>query len=270
MARCLAADYLFLGGGAGAEAVLRGESPEVLLIEGEGPSGQIKIDRVRQVRSDLFHTGLSAAGRVVLVRDAEKMMPPAANALLKVLEEPPGEVLFILTARDAAALPETIRSRCALYPLAAVSAEECEAVLCEALAKDADADLPRFLSAVYAGRIGLGLRVLQTAGRMDVLQDAVQAAKAAAVADRYALLQVFSRYEGRGEEEREKRLWLLSDLCDVLAAVLREEQGLGQGMPSARQVPSLFPKVQEAADAMRRNAAPKLTLTALAVQLTKK
>ncbi|MDL2253979.1 hypothetical protein LJC49_07905 [Ruminococcaceae bacterium OttesenSCG-928-I18] len=269
-ARCLAADYLFPQGGPAAVAVHRGQSPEVLLIEGEGLSGQIKIDRVRQVRGDLFHTGLSSAGRVVLIRDAESMMAPAANALLKVLEEPPGEVLFILTARDAAALPATIRSRCALYPLLPVPNEECAQVLQDALAEGQSPELPGFLAAVYGGRIGLGLRAIQSPERLQVLRDAATAAKASAQNDRYELMRIFSGYEGRGEEERNRRSFLLGDLFDVLAAALRQEPGFGekQGYPGKAPVCRFLPLVQEAAQALTRNASPKLTLTTLAVKLT--
>ena len=80
-ARCLAADWLFPNGGPGADAVLRGESSEVLTVQGEGKSGQIPVARIRQVRSDVFLSSLSAAGRVVLIRDAHNMAAPAYNAL---------------------------------------------------------------------------------------------------------------------------------------------------------------------------------------------
>lgn len=129
VARCLAADYLAPQGGPPAEAVLRCESPEMLVVAGEGKSGQIPVDRIRAVRRDIFHSALSANGRVVWVRDAHRMAAPAANALLKVLEEPPEGAIFLLTAHDAAAVPATITSRCTLYPLAPVSVAECEAAL---------------------------------------------------------------------------------------------------------------------------------------------
>ena len=53
----------------------------------------------------------------------------SANALLKVLEEPPEGVLFILTAPSEANVMATIRSRCAPIPLAPVAEEVCAAYL---------------------------------------------------------------------------------------------------------------------------------------------
>lgn len=262
LARLLAADYLFPMGGEGAAAVLRGESPEVMLVAGEGPSGQIKIDRVRAVRTDMYRTGLSSAGRVVMIRDADRMMAPAANALLKVLEEPPGEVLFLLTARDAFSLPATIRSRCAVYPLAEMCTEDCLAVLQKSGVEDA-----AFLAAVYGGRLGLCLRAAQEGIRRTMLQEAAAAAKAAAQQNRYALLCLFSGYEGRGEEGRVAREAFLQALACVLAASLRgalcEEMG-GVPLPVATKA---LPLVQNAQRALQANASAKLVLTALAVRM---
>ncbi len=265
-ARCLAADALYPAGGEGAAAVLRGQSAEVLLVEGEGPSGLIKIDRVRQVRSDMYRTGLSAAGRAVLIRDAERMMAPAANALLKVLEEPPGEVLFIVTARDAVALPATIRSRCAIYPLAPLQEAQCQSALQK---QGAGAEEAAFLAGVYAGRLGLGLRVLAGEERGAVLQDAARAATAAAARDRYGLLSLFSRYEGRGDEERERRFALLDDMASLLAAALRGSPAVAQMGLGPEAATAYLPPIQKARAALMGNAAAKLTLTALAVQFTK-
>ena len=53
-ARCLAADYLYPNGGASAAQVLAGQSPEYLLLAGEGVSGDIRVDRVREVRREIF------------------------------------------------------------------------------------------------------------------------------------------------------------------------------------------------------------------------
>lgn len=264
-ARCLAADVLYPGGGPGAAAVLRGESPEVLVLAGEGKSGNIPVERVRQARGDVFLSALSAAGRCLIIRDAHRMAAPAANALLKVLEEPPADVLFILTARSAAALPATIVSRCAVYPLGPLEDAECEALLKAALPPGGDAALPGLLCALYGGRPGLGLAALRDAARLAVAKDAVAAARAAASRDSYALLALFSAYEGRGEEERRRREAFLSDLADALAAALRGAEGLPPMPPGAAAL--LLPPVQNARAALAGNALPKLCFTALAVQL---
>ena len=268
-ARCLAADYLYPQGGPGAHAVMEGQSPELMVVQGEGRSGRILVDQVRAVRSDMFLSALSADGRVVWIKDAQRMDAAPANALLKVLEEPPADVLFILTAHDAAALPLTLRSRCAVYTLAPVSPEECESALGRALPPGGAASLPVLLTAVYGGRIGKGLQVLRNESRLVVLQDALRAAKAAVQANRYELLRIFAGYEGRAEDDRPRREALLSDLADALQAALYNAGA--PGLPATLPAPGaaarmLTPVLQAQAD-LAANASPKLLFTALTVRL---
>ncbi len=268
-ARSLAADYLFPTGGPGAEAVLRGEGSEVLLVQGEGKSGQIPVDAIRAVRADIFHSALSAAGRVVLIRDAHKIAAPAANALLKVLEEPPSGALFILTAPSAASVPPTILSRCTVYPLAPVSLPACQAALETCLPQQADPTLPALLAAVYGGRIGAGRKTLSSPDRQAILQDALAAASAAAARNRYMLLRIFSRYEGRADDDRDKREALLSDFSDALSANLLglAAPGLPAILPAVAAL--LLPPVSAARTSLRGNSSPKLTFTALAIHLSR-
>ncbi len=269
-ARCLAADYLFPQGGPGANAVLQGESPEVLLVEGEGKSGQITVDRIRAVRQDIFHSALSAAGRVVLIKDAHRMAASPANALLKVLEEPPADALFILSARDAASLPQTIVSRCSLYPLAPVSTAECEEVLRQKIpAEEAATHFPALLACLYGGRIGSCLQVYTREGRREVLQDALEAAGCAASGSAYGMLRVFSRYEGRADGDRDKRDALLSDLADVFAAGLRGITTEGLPAVGDKAAASFLPFVTDTRLALRSNVAPKVAFSALAVHLSR-
>lgn len=79
---------------------------------------QIKIDAVRAA-IDFVHMSAHRRGRrVVLIEPAECLNLSAGNALLKVLEEPPADVFFILIAEQAAQLLPTVRSRCRVFPLA--------------------------------------------------------------------------------------------------------------------------------------------------------
>ena len=88
---------------------------------------QITVDTVRRL-GGFF--GLSAEGRrVVIVDPADALNPNAANAILKLLEEPPPGAVLILVAQRPARLLPTIRSRCRVLRLAALSeADVAEAV----------------------------------------------------------------------------------------------------------------------------------------------
>lgn len=75
-------------------------------------SGNIRIDQIRELEGFVFVGSHRNGNRVVVVTEAEAMNPPAANALLKILEEPPSNVYFILVSTRTKSLLPTIRSRC--------------------------------------------------------------------------------------------------------------------------------------------------------------
>lgn len=76
------------------------------------PSKEIKVDAAREMIGFTQFTRSRGATKVVLVYPAERMNGITANTLLKTLEEPPGEVKFILATEAAHQLLPTIRSRC--------------------------------------------------------------------------------------------------------------------------------------------------------------
>lgn len=80
---------------------------------------QIKIDAVREMIADVRLTPLRAPRRVVLVYPAESLNLQAANALLKILEEPSPTVVFILVTHTRDRLLPTVKSRCRQFALPA-------------------------------------------------------------------------------------------------------------------------------------------------------
>jgi len=93
----------------GDDAGEEGESSASTRKPGQGP---IRVDQIRAL-ADFVYIGSHRHGsRIVVIAPAEAMNPAAANALLKVLEEPPSGVYFILVSSDWRRLIPTIRSRC--------------------------------------------------------------------------------------------------------------------------------------------------------------
>lgn len=76
------------------------------------PSKEIRVDAMRDAVEFSQRTSARGKGKVILVYPAEDMNTITANALLKTLEEPPGDVRFVLATRSAHQLLPTIRSRC--------------------------------------------------------------------------------------------------------------------------------------------------------------
>ena len=275
-ARCVAADYLYPQGGAPAEALLRGECCRAVAKAGKRDSGQIETGIVREaisvtgmgsggrylvgqvtaMRSEIFNTSLSAEGRAVLLYHVEQMNEESANALLKVMEEPPEGVLFLLTADSLAGVLPTIRSRCISFAVAPVSPEDC-ARYCTAQgvgAKDA-----ALYSALFDGHIGTVLAAARDEARREQVDRALALAKAAAARDSYAAAVLLAAYE----KDKAGALALLADFRAVAAAGLRDSPHSPVEGETAR-------KALGAADAAMQQIGaqvnPKIVLSVLAAK----
>ena len=87
-------------------------------------SREIRVDAMRDALEFAQRTSGRGRGKVVMVYPAERMNQVTANALLKTLEEPPGDVRFVLASEAAHQLLPTIRSRCLGHTLTWPTAEE--------------------------------------------------------------------------------------------------------------------------------------------------
>ncbi len=76
------------------------------------PSREIRVDAMREALEFAQRTSARGRGKAILIFPAERMNAVSANALLKTLEEPPGDVKFVLASEAAHELPPTVRSRC--------------------------------------------------------------------------------------------------------------------------------------------------------------
>jgi DNA polymerase III subunit delta' len=116
--------------------ILRGVHPDVHLIVPEGDN--LLVEDVRAVREEASRTHHEAPTGVFILDEADRLTEAAANALLKVLEEPPPGVVFILVARSAEALVGTVPSRARTLPFVSLSLSELTAALGDDLQLDPD------------------------------------------------------------------------------------------------------------------------------------
>ena len=275
-ARCVAADYLYPQGGAPAEALLRGECCRAVAKAGKRDSGQIETGIVREaisvtgmgsggrylvgqvtaMRSEIFNTSLSAEGRAVLLYHVERMNEESANALLKVMEEPPEGVLFLLTADSLAGVLPTIRSRCISFAVAPVSPEDCASYCTAQGVGEKDAAL---YSALFDGHIGTVLAAARDEARREQVDRALALAKAAAARDSYAAAVLLAAYE----KDKAGASALLADFRAVAAAGLRDSPHSPVEGETAR-------KALGAADAAMQQISaqvnPKIVLSVLAAK----
>lgn len=107
-----------------------GTHPDITELPGmrESPAG-LPVDAARAVAEAASSSPLLGIGKAILVPDAERLRGASANALLKILEEPPPRTTLMLTACAAASLLGTIRSRAQVYRLQALTQAEIAKVL---------------------------------------------------------------------------------------------------------------------------------------------
>ncbi|MCP4107930.1 MAG: DNA polymerase III subunit delta' [Desulfobacteraceae bacterium] len=130
-----------------------GNHPDIHLVEPRGAF--TRIDQIRSLCGALAMKPYEAKVRVAILSGAHTMNPEASNALLKVLEEPPGRTVLILTAIQLSDLLPTIVSRCQHIRFSPVPQKKLEAFLIE---KGVDSKEAVIISALANGslaKIGL-------------------------------------------------------------------------------------------------------------------
>lgn len=90
--------------------VASGQHPDLHILEPDGAF--IKIDQVRELQKELSYRPFEAPKKACIINGAEKLNLSSGNALLKTLEEPPGNALMILVTAERQAVLQTILSRC--------------------------------------------------------------------------------------------------------------------------------------------------------------
>ena len=133
--------------------IARGVHPDVLIVE-PGETGTIKIEQVRDVVDRSGYKPFEGKRRVVIVDEADALVAPAQNALLKTLEEPPPSSIFILVTSRPDVLLATVRSRCPRLQFRPLAADDIARVLMRRGYKEPEA---RAVAATAEGSVGQAL-----------------------------------------------------------------------------------------------------------------
>jgi DNA polymerase-3 subunit delta' len=262
--------------------IARGIHTDVLVVE-PGETGSIRVDQVREVVERAGYRPFEGRRRVVIVNEADLMMPDAQNALLKTLEEPPPASVFILVSSRADALLPTVRSRCPRLRFGRLQPSEIAGILmAEHRYTAADASAA---AAVADGSVGLALA-----------RDSTALTAARRAAER--ILTDVPGADPRRRLERAQELAVkrptpalereaLSQRLRALASMLRDVEVLGaEGADAWLANPDLkptlararavfgpgataeaFAAVDRAIRALERNASPKIVADWVVFQL---
>lgn len=113
------------------QKILSKNHPDLSIYEGKQGKNAIHIETIRDIRLDAFVRPNESDYKIYILPNAQDMTISAANAFLKILEEPPPYAVFILTAQSKQAVPETILSRCISFEVFPMTIKEEIAALGE-------------------------------------------------------------------------------------------------------------------------------------------
>jgi DNA polymerase-3 subunit delta' len=138
--------------------IRRGVHPDVRVLDGEGVGGSFKIDQIRAVQHEAILSPYEGKRRVFVLRRMDLASTEAANSLLKTLEEPPAQVVLVLTAVQAELLPATVVSRCQRLDLRPTARPVLEDFL---VGRGVPAEEAKLLARLSGGRVGWAVDAAQ-------------------------------------------------------------------------------------------------------------
>ena len=215
--------------------VEKGIHPDLMVVQKPEGKANILVEQVRSLREQVYIRPNESEHRVVIIEESETMNLSAANALLKVLEEPPAYVVFILTANNISALPETIASRCLCLEMQEVSLYQAEKWLL-AHYPDGEAAMLEGALSYGNGNLGRSIAYMEEESCREKFDRALLVARSLTTEREYDILEALSPFDG----DKDGFLQLLTDLDAVMAQVA----AAGTGSANLRQAAALAQKIR--------------------------
>ncbi|MBQ3069874.1 MAG: ATP-binding protein [Clostridia bacterium] len=194
--------------------------PDITELTGDGSAKSLSVAVIRELREQTAVVPNEATHKVAILADADCMNVQAQNALLKILEEPPPYMLFVLTVQSRTQLLTTVQSRCVCVSLLGVSEQEALSVLS-----------PRFPSLTTED---LAMRIRLFSGCIGAVADSVEEDSFAGTVERIrrigeALTAVNELELMRATAPLEKDKPLTDAVLGGLRLVLRDALALAAG-----------------------------------------
>ena len=236
-----------------------GTHPDIETVAPEEKKKNIAVDQIRALRTTAYHSAHTAKRRVFIIEQANTMNPQAQNSLLKVLEEPPSDVLFVLITPSTEALLETVVSRCVVFSLFSPTLDEATDYLvtkhnvdkeeAEALLKEEKNNIGKALLRLGAKSDSVGRAIAH-----DFL-DAIQRGSALS-----AMLHTVPI-----EKDRPEAIKFAEELSELLIAKIKKSQHLTE---TAREYAKMYDSLSELIPTLHTNINLSLFFTALASKLS--
>ena len=216
-----------------ARRIAAGADPGLMSVtrspndKGDRMRDQIVVDDIRRMGSFFQLTATDGGRRVVIIDAADELNTNAANALLKMLEEPPARATLLLIAHQPSRLLPTIRSRCRTLRLNTLSRDDMATALAQA-GSDYTTDA-KALSELAGGSVGDAIRLVQLGGTQ-IYAELISLLGTLPRLDRPRALALAEAAAQRGASEK---LDLLYTLIDIALTRLARTGASGEPLPEA-------------------------------------
>lgn len=193
--------------------------PDFYVVEPETTktTRNIKIGQIRTLQNEIALRPVQAERRVVLLDGAEFMNNAAANCLLKTLEEPPSQTIFILTTANRSSLLMTLRSRCRTINFDKLTTEEIKSELLRR-----EIDNAEKISIIADGSLGHALKLSESGG-YEMRESAIDFIERIAL-EEISIEDIFTKGVQISEWNKEQ----FSDFIICIQKILRDIFLLGQ------------------------------------------
>lgn len=187
-----------------------GNHPDIHFIEPTSPS--LKLEQVRNLQKEVMLKPYEGKKKVFIISQAETLTGQAANSLLKTLEEPPEDTVFILVAVNAYTLLPTILSRCQQITFNKIPLNPMQEMIINKFNKKPEE--AGFLASLADGIVG---RAIQLADSGEILQQrdyAIKLAKLAREGNYFEFYQAAEELENNKDD--------IMTILDFMAAWYRD------------------------------------------------
>lgn len=238
----------------------------------------IGIGQVRALRHEVSFPPLEGRTKVYIFADADRMQAEAANSLLKVLEEPPPQVVIILIAESTVPMLPTVVSRCQLVRFSLVPAGDIAHALIARYGFDPGR--ARFIAALAGGQLGRAVTWATSPDALEWREQALDLLEHLEKADPLARMDAAEAMAGTKERLPDLLDTMLFWYRDILVWQETRDEGLlinldrketlarlAAALPGA-VLSERIAAVEEAKEALRRNVHPRLLLENLFLRLT--
>ncbi|MBI5631456.1 MAG: DNA polymerase III subunit [Elusimicrobia bacterium] len=205
--------------------------------EEAGKQRTLRVETVRHLRRDMEMESMSGGWKTAIMEEAHSLEIEAANALLKILEEPPRKTLWILTTSQKERLPKTVLSRCFCVRLAPLKESVIEKILME---RGLDSDRAKSSARSSEGSASRAIELCQA--QLPTLEDPLAAFAAA--------------------ESLPKELYQARTSAELALFALGQNLRLKilSGRAPFSKVENALRRIQTLRSALRSNADPKAVL----------